>query len=142
MSEVDWKAEGHEGTKLSYLAAGAGFFYDRHRATSDCLAAIELLALPLAVSGVPGLARLLERARTPNWRIWAENSPFAMKDKLKARGYRWNGDDAVPSRCWFVDVAEADKAAEVLFLQQEIYGGEIAPLMRKIDAYDRFSDRC
>ena len=35
-----------------------------------------------------------------------------MKDKLKARGYRWNGDDAVPSRCWYVDVAEADKDAE------------------------------
>jgi DNA polymerase-3 subunit epsilon len=41
-----------------------------------------------------------------------------------------------------VDVTDADKDAELLFLRQEIYGGEIAPLMRKIDAYDRFSDRC
>jgi hypothetical protein len=48
-----------------------------------------------------------------------------MKDRLKARGYRWNGDDAVPSRCWYVDVAEADKEAELVFLRQEIYGGEI-----------------
>lgn len=142
MSEIDWKAEGHEGTKLAYLAAGAGFFYDRHRATSDCLAAIELLAMPLPVSGATGLARLLERARTPNWRIWAENSPFAMKDKLKARGYRWNGDDSVPPRCWYVDVADADKEAELLFLRQEIYRGEIDPLTRRIDARDRFSERC
>ncbi|CAN5499102.1 3'-5' exonuclease [soil metagenome] len=142
MSEIDWKAEGHEGTKLGYLAQGAGFFYDRHRATSDCLAAIELLALPLPTSGVTGLARLLEKARTANWRIWAENSPFAMKDKLKARGYRWSGEDSVPSRCWYVDVAEAGLDAEVLFLRQEIYGGEIEPLKRKIDAYDRFSERC
>ena len=142
MSEIDWKAEGHEGTKLAYLAVGAGFFYDRHRATSDCLAAIELLASPLPASGVPGLAKLLERARTPNWRIWAENSPFAVKDKLKARGYRWSGDDAVPSRCWYADVAEADKVAELLFLRQEIYGGEIDLLVRRIDAYDRFSERC
>jgi len=88
MSQIDWKAEGFEGTKLGYLAQGAGFFYDRHRAISDCLAAIELLAEPLPVSKVSGLARLLGAARTPSWRIWSENSPFALKDKLKARGYR------------------------------------------------------
>lgn len=140
MTQVDWTAEGHEGVKLGYLAAGAGFFYDRHRAVNDCAAAIELLATDLPKSGVPALAQLLEKARTPTWRIWAENSPFAMKDRLKARGYRWNGDDGVPSRCWYVDVAEADK--ELTFLRQEIYGGQIDPLIRRIDAYDRFSDRC
>jgi len=142
MSQVDWAAEGHEGVKLAWLAAGAGFFYNRHRAVNDCAAAIELLATDLPESGVPALASLLERARTPTWRIWAENSPFAMKDRLKARGYRWNGDDSVPSRCWSVDVAETDKDAELLFLSQEIYGGEIDLLARRIDAYDRFSERC
>ena len=44
MSEVDWAREGFEGTKLAYLAAGARFFYERHRANHDCMAAIELLA--------------------------------------------------------------------------------------------------
>ena len=29
MSEIDWAAEGYEGTKLAYLAGGAGFFYER-----------------------------------------------------------------------------------------------------------------
>ncbi|SFJ30356.1 3'-5' exonuclease [Caulobacter sp. UNC279MFTsu5.1] len=142
MSQVDWIAEGHEGVKLAYLAAGAGFFYDRHRAVNDCTAAIELLTLDLPKSGVPALASLLERARTPTWRIWAENSPFAMKDRPRARGYRWNGDDGVPARCWYVDVADADKEAELTFLRQEIYGGQIDPLTRRIDAYDRFSERC
>lgn len=28
MSEINWAAEGVEGTKLVYLAAGCGFFYD------------------------------------------------------------------------------------------------------------------
>lgn len=142
MSQVDWAAEGHEGVKLAWLAAGAGFFYDRHRAVNDCAAAIELLALDLPRSGGPTLAALLQSARTPSWRVWAQNAPFAMKDKLKARGYRWNGDDAVPARCWYVDVAEADKDTELLFLRQEIYGGEIDLLVRRIDAYDRFSERC
>jgi len=142
MNEIDWKAEGHEGTKLSYLAMGAGFFYARHRATSDCLAAIEILASPLPVSGVPAMARLLERARLPSWRIWAENSPFAMKDKLKARGYRWNGDDAVPPRCWYKDVGDADKDAELLFLHQDIYGYDAQPPARRLDGRDRYSERC
>ncbi len=44
MSEVDWAGARYEGTTLAYLAAGAGFIYERHRATHDCMAAIELLA--------------------------------------------------------------------------------------------------
>lgn len=142
MSQVDWAAEGYESAKLAWLAAGAGSFYDRHRAVNDCAAAIDLLALDLPRSGGPALEALLERARTPTWRIWAENAPFAMKDRLKARGYRWNGDDAVPPRCWRIDVADADKAAELIFLRTEIYGGDIDLMARRIDAYDRFSERC
>ena len=45
MSQVEWQSEGHEGVKLAWLAAGAGFFYDKHRAVNDCHAGIELLYL-------------------------------------------------------------------------------------------------
>lgn len=141
MSQVDWAAEGYEGVKLSYLASGAGFFYERHRATHDCLAAIELLAMPLPRSGASGLVQLLERARTPSWRIWAENSPFDLKDILKARGYRWNGDDNGLPRAWYIDVGDSQKDAELTFLQSEIYQRDVELLVRRIDAYDRFSDR-
>jgi hypothetical protein len=44
MIEIDWTADGYEGRKHAYLAASAGFFYDRHRAANDCLAGVELLA--------------------------------------------------------------------------------------------------
>src|ERR1700761_3075776 len=141
MCEIDWKGEGYEGAKLAYLAAGAGFFYERHRATHDCLAAIELLARNLPGSGRTGLAQLLERARTPSWRIWAENSPFDLKDVLKARGYRWNGEGTAAPRAWFIDVPEDARAAEEAFLKSEIYRCEIDLLTRRVDAYDRFSDR-
>jgi DNA polymerase III subunit epsilon len=142
MSEIDWAAEGYEGTKLAYLAGGAGFFYERHRATHDCLAAIELLARVHPRSGRTGLAQLLERARRPSFRIWAENSPFDLKDVLKARGYRWNGEGTGSPRAWYIDVDDAAQEAEVAFLKAEIYQGEIDLLVRRIDAYDRFSDRC
>ena len=141
MCEVNWAAEGYEGTKLAYLAAGAGFFYERHRATHDCLAALELLARKHPASGRTGLSQLLDCARTASWRIWAENSPFDLKDVLKARGYRWNGESSGMPRAWYIDVDEAARPAEEAFLKAEIYRGEIDLLVRRIDAYDRFSDR-
>lgn len=142
MSQVDWAEEGHEGTKLAYLAAGAGFFYERHRATNDCLAAVALLGAPLPRSGRFALAQLLERARRPTWRVWAENSPFDLKDVLKARGYRWNGEGTGAPKAWFIDVSDDAREAELAFLKSEIYRGEIELLVRRIDAYDRFSERC
>lgn len=141
MSQIDWAREGFEGTKLGYLASSAGFFYDRHRATNDCLAALELLARPLPRSGVTGLAAMLDQARRPSWRISAEGAPFAMKDRLKARGYRWNGEDGIPPRCWYTNVGDADLEEERRFLASEIYQTDHEPLVRRIDAFDRFSDR-
>lgn len=140
-SQIDWAGEGIEGTRLSYLVAGAGYFYEKHRAVNDCLAAIALLASPLPISGTTGLNSLLQNARKPTWRIWAENSPFDLKDVLKARGYRWNPDGTPFPKAWFIDVADDQRAAELLFLQNEIYQREINLLARKIDAFNRFSDR-
>lgn len=141
MAQVDWQAEGFETLKLTWLAATAGFFYDKHRAVHDCHAAIELLARPLPKSGQPAMRQLLEQARAPSWRIWASHAPFEMKDALKARGYRWNGDGVGAMRAWTRDVPDAAKEDEIHFLQTEIYGREIAINCRKIDAYDRFSNR-
>jgi len=141
LSQIDWAAEGFEGTKLAYLAQAAGFFYDRHRATHDCLATVELLASLLPRSGVTGLSRLLNAARMPSWRIWAENSSFDLKDRLKARGYKWNGDPGPQPRAWYIDVPDGQREAELHFLRTEIYQREIDLLVRRIDAHDRFSDR-
>ncbi|WP_234931090.1 3'-5' exonuclease [Gluconobacter japonicus] len=141
MSQVDWVNEGHEGVKLACLAAGAGFFYDRHRAVHDCRAAIELLATPLPASGVPAMQRLLEKARRPSWRIWAVNSPFDLKDILKTRGYRWNGDDNLDPRAWYIDVDDGLQDAEITFLRKEIYLRDVELPMREITAFNRFSDR-
>jgi DNA polymerase-3 subunit epsilon len=141
MSQVDWAGEGYEGVKLAYLAGSAGFFYDRHRAVHDCHAAIELLARVHPVTQRTALAQLLKQARTPTWRIWAENSPFDLKDALKARGYRWNGEAIGGPRAWYIDVLDADREAELAFLKAEIYQVEIDLLTRRITAYDRFSER-
>jgi DNA polymerase-3 subunit epsilon len=141
MTQIDWAGEGHEGTKLTYLAAGAGFFYERHRAAHDCHAAIELLAAALPISSVPAMSQLLDRARRSSWRIWAENSPFDLKDALKARGYRWNGDSDSSPRAWYIDVDDQARETELAYLSGEIYKRGIELREHKITAYNRFSDR-
>ena len=140
-SQISWRSEGFEGTRLAYLVAGAGFFYDRHRALNDCYAAIELLATRLPRSNELAMSKLLEAARTPSWRIWASGAPYDLKDILKARGYKWNAEGQGPRRAWFIDVSSANKEIEIQFLETEIYRREVDIPMRQIDAFDRFSVR-
>jgi len=74
-------------------------------------------------------------------RIWAEQSPFDLKDELKKRGYRWNdGTDGRP-RSWYIDVDEASQASEMEFLRKLIYLREVEPRIQPISAFNRFSNR-
>ena len=140
MSEVPWAEEGFDGLKLSYLAMAHGVFFDAHRAANDCLAALHILRRPLP-SGVTGLARLLKAARAPSWRIWAENAPYDLKDKLKARNYRWSdGGDGRP-RSWWTDVSNQQLEAELAHLRMEIYGAEVDLRPRRMTAFERYSAR-
>lgn len=141
MSQVPWAEEGLAGTRLEYLAMGSGFYFDAHRATGDCQAAIELLSRPLPRSRVLAMAMLVESARKSTCRIWAENSPYDLKDVLKARGYRWNGDVNGRPRAWYLDVVEETFDAEVKFLRNEIYQYDVDLAVTKISAQERFSDR-
>lgn len=141
MAEVDWRDEGVETTKLAYLAMEFGFFYERHRAVNDCLAAIEILGQSLPKSGTTVLSNLLTNARKSTWRIWAENSPFESKDILKARGYRWNPDAGKQPRGWYIEVSEADMENEERFLKSEIYHSDLLLKSVRLNAYNRYSDR-
>jgi DNA polymerase III subunit epsilon len=143
-SEIPWAEEGFtDGTKLGQLAAACGFFYDGHRAAHDCLAGLELLSRVLPRSGRRGLDVLLESARAPRWRIRAVGAPFELREPLKRRGYRWDPGDDGRARAWFTDVPEGALDAERDFLLQEIYRRNDADIdTRRVDAFDRYSDRC
>ena len=45
--DVDWRSEGFGAGKLDYLLMQQGWFYDGHRALSDCLAGVFLLSCKL-----------------------------------------------------------------------------------------------
>ncbi len=141
MSEVDWRKHGFAGANLGYLLAGCRLFHDAHRAVDDCHAVLEILAKALPGTSTTALAALLARARQPSFRVWAEHSPFDLKDTLKKRGYRWSdGSDGAP-RSWYIDVAETEYAAEIEFLQNEIYQHEVDLRPHSLTALERFSAR-
>ncbi|MCK1285423.1 3'-5' exonuclease [Bradyrhizobium sp. 44] len=141
MSEIDWRKHGFAGAQLGYLLNGAGFFHQAHRAVDDCHALLEILDFVLPTTGAPALALLLETARKPTVRVWAEQSPFELKDSLKRRGYRWSdGTDGRP-KSWFIDVDETALADEIAFLRTQIYMQDVEPGVQRLTAFTRFSNR-
>jgi len=141
ISDVPWREEGFEGSRLAYLAMRHGFFFDGHRATDDCHAALEILARDLPVSGEPALKRLLDNARKPTLRLWAVGSPFETKDILKARGYRWNAGENGNPKSWYIDLSEDGLEAEQAFLKDEVFHRDPDPRIDRITAFDRYSNR-
>lgn len=142
MSQVPWNAEGINGRSLEYICMKQGFFFDGHRAAEDCRAAIHMLTRPLPRSGRLPLVALRETAAKKTLRVWAEATPFAVKDTLKARGYKWSDGSAGKPKAWFFDAIEQRVATcETEWLKAEIY---CRPVPVRVDAftfYERFSVR-
>jgi DNA polymerase-3 subunit epsilon len=140
-TEIEWRKHGFAGAQLGYLLNGAGYFHAAHRAVDDCHALLEILALELPMTGGPALALLLETARKRTIRVWAEQSPFELKDSLKRRGYKWSdGSDGRP-RSWYIDVGESALDDEIAFLKAEVYLRDIEPRLQTLTAFTRFSCR-
>jgi DNA polymerase-3 subunit epsilon len=139
VSEIDWSARGFEGTKLGYLIGQAGYFHEGHRAVDDCFALLEVLVQGGAGTKPTPFAELYEASRRSRVRIFAENSPFDMKDHLKARGYRWSdGSDGRP-KSWWIEIAEEGLDDELHYLRSEIYRWDEAdPPIKRLTAFDRF----
>lgn len=138
-ADIDWRAQGRGSSKLESLAQALGLFYDAHRAEMDCHALLAVLAAPLPQAGITGLAQLMQAAGQPSYKLSATNAPFEAKDKLKARGYRWNADQ----RVWQIRLAGANALqAESAWLKEHVYNQRAAVVqMEKLDALARYSSR-
>jgi DNA polymerase III subunit epsilon len=141
-ADINWKAEGIRSSALEFVAYALGFFHDGHRAASDCRATLHALAQPLPGTGRLALQALLEQARLPRWRLWAREAAIEKKDVLKARGYAWSPGEFGRPKCWYRDVLDASKAAEVSWLRANVMGPDQAVWALRITARDRYSDRC
>ncbi|MDR6831500.1 DNA polymerase-3 subunit epsilon [Bosea sp. BE271] len=139
VKEIPWADLGFEGNKLGYLVGQSGLFHEGHRATDDCHALLEVLARPAGDDGAPPFAALLRSSQQSRVRIYAENAPFDMKDRLKSRGYRWSdGSDGKP-RAWWIEIDEDLREEGFRYLRTEIYCWEDAePLTLHLTAFDRY----
>lgn len=138
VSEIDWSARGFEGSKLGYLIGQSGYFHDGHRAIDDCFALLEVLGQTRSDSIAAPFAELYQASQRSRVRVYAENSPFDMKDHLKARGYRWaDGSDGRP-KSWWVELPEEKLDDELHFLRTEIYRWDADPPLKYLTAFDRF----
>jgi DNA polymerase-3 subunit epsilon len=166
-AEVPWSEVGIESSKLEYLAYRYGFFYEGHRAEIDCRALLEVLRQPFArlsiarsdaaLDGggvtvrrevgqggkdgaeVTALKVLLDAARAPSFRLWANHSPFETKDVLRKRGYWWDA----PKRCWSIEVRSPEAVqVELAWLREAVYAGKNVTLdLDEFDARTRYSGR-
>ena len=137
-AQIPWKAEGIGSASLEFLAYKCGFHFSGHRASVDCHALLEVLQSDLPVSGTKVFKMLLDKARSPDIKVWAINAPFDNKDKLKERAYRWDGE----RKTWHKTIASEDLAQEVDWLRIEVYENRPFKLEHeKMDAYNRFTAR-
>ncbi|AKX53071.1 3'-5' exonuclease [Thiopseudomonas alkaliphila] len=107
VKDIDWRAHGFESSKLEYLLLKNGYFYEGHRAATDCLAMVQLFA------SVPNaLPELLANAQKASFKILAKGVAYADREVVKKRGYRWDADN----RHWWTIVSEDAYAEETAFL--------------------------
>ncbi|MGV1898388.1 DNA polymerase III subunit epsilon [Allorhizobium ampelinum] len=138
-AEIDWSERGYEGTKLRYLINQAGFFHNGHRAVDDCFALLEVLDRKGDADSSTPFADLYKASQRSRVRIFAENSPYDLKDHLRARGYRWSDGSEGGPKSWWVEVDETDLEDELHYLRREIYRyPEADPLTKVMTAFDRF----
>lgn len=138
LQQIPWKEEGMGSASLEYLAYRFGFHFAGHRASVDCQALLEVLQSDLPKSGAKVMKALLENARTPEVRIWALGAPFGNKDKLKDRGYRWDGE----RKLWNGLIPLSALPQEVEWLREYVYENHAFKLeQEKMDAINRFTSR-
>ncbi|GAA0386385.1 hypothetical protein GCM10009093_11560 [Brevundimonas terrae] len=85
------------------------------------------------------MTALLDGARRATYRISAKRAPFDAKGKLKARGYRWNGEASLGPHAWSIEVEAEQVELELQFLEQEVFFGAAEIPIAKVTAFERFS---
>ena len=132
MSEIDWPTLGWAGGRsIGALLTAAGFFLpDAHRAAADVWATT-CLAASAAPDGRAIAAHLIDRARRSTHRLFAIQAPFALKDMLKAAGYRWSSE----RRAWWIEDDSERISNEEAWVRQ--LSSSIRPVIEEITALNR-----
>ncbi len=128
LAGVNWDALGSSGKKLEYLAQSRGWFYQAHRAYVDCLALIWLMHLEPEAFDM-----LIDSALRCEYRLYAWQAPFRVKDDLKALGFRFDGNRKV----WYRGFAAQNEAQQILHQLSALFDVSACEIQR-FNAANRF----
>ena len=139
VQDIDWSERGFESKKLDYLNWKLGFFYEAHRALTDCWATFNLL-----INEEGAFEELKNNTKIKEIAICAINAPYQYKEVLKNRGYRWSDGSHILPKSWWITLSVEKMAIEEDFLNKEIYHSiEAFKNLPKysINAFNRYSSR-
>ena len=122
MADIPWQSHGFDGRKLGFIGMQCGFFYDAHRAEVDVDAVVALLGHRFD-DGSTAMSAMLDNAMADSWLVRAWGAAFEVKDRLRARGYRWNPDEQV----WGREIRDGDRLGEEFWLAANVYAAEHKP---------------
>ena len=124
---IDWDLLGSTGRKLEFLCMQRGWFYDAHRACTDCL------ALAWLMSEEPdALSMLCDQALHGTCRLYLTGRTYDIRERLKELGYRFDG----ARQQWYI-VCPEEEAREQLQAVSGFYNPHQAEVVR-ISARERF----
>lgn len=139
IKDIDWKNRGFESSKLDYLNFKLGYFYEGHRALNDCFATFNLF-----MQEQGAFEELKINVRKKETLIIAENAPFAKKDLLKGKKYRWSDGQGALPKAWWSTLPNDELEDELAWLEAKVYGREgAAHVLPKVEitARKRYSLR-
>lgn len=116
LKQIDWAGLGFPAARQEILTRYHGFFYDAHRATTDVEALVRLLQMRAAPDQPNYLQQMIWYLDRPRYRIRANGTPFACKDDLKRRSYRWDPE----RRVWWT-TCSADQLEEEKHWLNDLY---------------------
>lgn len=139
MKDINWEERGLESAKLDYLNWKLGYFYEGHRALTDCWAVFNLL-----IEADGAFEELKNNTKKIEMLLCAVDAPYDKKDLLKERKYRWADGAGNLPKCWWTVIPHNTLEEETSYLETYIYGrkGSAKNLPQaKITARTRYSYR-
>lgn len=112
------------GTLSILLAYIKDWYFGHHDALDDSWALIHILAED------DHFKQVVNKAYTPNYNVYAKNSPFEMKDNLKRKGYKW----ADSMKSWYWPLANRAKMLEEKEWLEEL---KITADVMQVSRFDR-----
>lgn len=101
VTSVDWSAAGLGSKALEFILYRLGFFYDGHRANTDTLALVYVF-----IERPELLKELIANADKRTAIIRAFDSPYAAKEELKSKGFKWSEEGTHPKH-WYLECDES-----------------------------------